>query len=277
MNTNTKLFSILALIFAVAISLTSTAVFADTEDIDDIEQVDTEDKKSKKDEIKNLINQLKDERKQLLEQFKDNPQDLGKNMKKLVDSYKDKIRPNFDNAIPHNEDSRPHPNDHKPDFAVLFDGERPDVEFFGDATGWAILGGNAYDSTISLAGTAAHIANGVWKVHSTGKIMISEHEAVLDLNGFARSGKIMLQGTGTLIGSDGEQEIRVKLKGHFAPIAESEDEFAIAFTQAVVHNTDTDHRIPLSLVGQITVIPLELDPIEPDIPSNPEIIPEILS
>jgi len=52
MNTNTKLFSILALIFAVAISLTSTAVFADTEDIDDIEQVDTEDKKSKKDEIK---------------------------------------------------------------------------------------------------------------------------------------------------------------------------------------------------------------------------------
>lgn len=283
-STDVKLFSTLALILAVAISPLSSTAFA--EDVDKIEvdeevkvdQVKIEgedknaDKKRIKEDLKKLREQLGEERKQLRDQYKNNPQEIREQMKQLKDAYKDKIRAYINDIRPHIVD-RPYDGDRSD-----VNGE-PDISFYGSATGWAILGGKAYDATISLEGKASHISNGVWKVYSTGTIIVSGHEAVLDLNGFTRSGHIMLHGTGTLVGSDGEQDIRVQLRGNYAPIAESDNEFAIAFTNAVVHNIDTGHRIPLSLVGSIMVERLGPEPesVESEVADMPELTAEILS
>ncbi len=87
----------------------------------------------------------------------------------------------------------------------------------------------------------------------------------------------MLHGTGILVGSDDKADIRIQLRGHYAPVAGSENEFAIGFTHAQIHNKDTGHRIPLSLVGSVMVENVGPEPVEPEFSDIPQITPNVLS
>ena len=238
MNTilDVKLFSALALILVMAIAPVSNGVFAQTEDIDETEEEQNEsDRKQIRDEIRALTEQFKEERAQIRDKNEDRDSTRDQ-IEQLRDQYKDRIRSYI--------------TDVRPDIANIPDIDRePDLKFYnyGDITGWAVLGGQAYSATMTVfEGEAIHMKKGVWKVSSTADMYVSERFVKLDLNGFARSGHIMLHGTGTLGDSDSDPEIRVVLRGHYAPIAESDNEFAIAFTNAQVHNTNTGHRIPLA-------------------------------
>ena len=67
--------------------------------------------------------------------------------------------------------------------------------------------------------------------------------------------------------SDGT-EFRIILRGHYAPIANSEGDFAVAFTTAIVSTSTVDDRIriPLALVGQVHTEPV--NPIAVDVLSQ---------
>lgn len=274
MNTilDAKLFSVLALILALAIAPVSNGAFAQTEDIDATDEKQNEsDRKRIKDEIRALTEQFKEERTQIRDQ-NDNRDSARDQIEQLRDQYKDRIRSYI--------------TDVRPDIANIPDIDRePDLKFYNnsDITGWAVLGSQAYGATMtSFEGTAIHMGKGVWKVSSTADIKVSERLVKLDLNGFARSGHMMLHGTGTLVTetleeSDNDPEIRVVLRGHYAPVAESDNEFAIAFTNAQVHNTNTGHRIPLALVGSVIVESLGTEPVPiapkvSDVPTIDEVL-----
>ncbi len=141
---------------------------------------------------------------------------------------------------------------------VVKDGVRPDdvdriadLTFTGQTDGWTILGGTAFKSTIALSGEAYHMKGENWKIKSVGDIKVADRTAKLDLTGHARGDKIMLHGTGTL--NSGEA-IKLTLKGHFAPTSDK-NVFAIAFTHAGIHYTETGVRVPLMQVGSVTVTP----------------------
>ncbi len=269
MNTilDAKLFSVLALILVIAIAPVSIGVFAQTEDVDATEELNESDRKRIKDEIRTLTEQYKAERIQIRDQ--NNDRDTARDqIEQLRDQYKDRIRSYI--------------SDVRPDIANIPDIDRePDLKFYnnGDITGWAVLGGQAYGATMTtFEGEAIHMGKGVWKVSSTADIYVSERHVKLDLNGFARSGHIMLHGTGTFGESDDKSDIRVVLRGHYAPVAGSDNEFAIAFTNAQIHNTNSGHRIPLALVGSVIVESLGTEPVSiaPEVSDVPT-IDEILS
>ncbi len=275
-----KLLTALALVMAIAISPAASAAFAE-EEVDEVEIEDIEvdsvesdeqkntDKQQIKDEIRKLRDEIRDEQKQLRDQYKDNPDELLDQLKQLRDEYKNKIRPYINDLRPYITDR---PIDDRPDVD-----RKADLKFRGKASGWAILGGQAFPSTIGLTGEAFHVGKGVWKIHSNGLITVSNHKAELVLKGTAKSGKIMLHGTGTLVGSDDKADIRIQLRGHYAPVAGSENEFAIGFTHAQIHNKDTGHRIPLSLVGSVIVENVGPDPVGPEFSDIPQITPNVLS
>ena len=275
-----KLFTALALVMAIAISPAASAAFAEG-DVDEVEIEDIEvdgvesdeqkntDKQQIKDEIRKLRDEIREERKQLRDQYKDNPDELRDQLKQLRDEYKNKIRPYINDLRPYITDR---PIDDRPDVD-----RKADLKFHGKASGWAILGGQAFPSTIGLTGEAFHVGKGVWKIHSNGLITVSNHKAELVLKGTAKSGKIMLHGTGTLVGSDDKADIRIQLRGHYAPVAGSENEFAIGFTHAQIHNKETGHRIPLSLVGSVMVENVGPEPVEPEFSDIPQITPNVLS
>ncbi len=276
-----KLFTALALIMAVAISPAALAAFAE-EEVDEVKIKDIEvdggesdkekntDKQQIKDEIRKLRDEIREERKQLRDQYKDNPDELRDQLKQLRDEYKNKIRPYINDLRPYITD-RPIDDD-RPDVD-----RKADLKFRGKTSGWAILGGQAFPSTIGLTGEAFHVGKGVWKIHSNGLITVSDHKAELVLKGTAKSGKIMLHGTGILVGSDDKADIRIQLRGHYAPVAGSENEFAIGFTHAQIHNKETGHRIPLSLVGSVMVENVGPEPVEPEFSDIPQITPNVLS
>ncbi|MGQ0794649.1 MAG: hypothetical protein ACT4N5_00490 [Nitrosopumilaceae archaeon] len=136
----------------------------------------------------------------------------------------------------------------------------PEIQFRGKTTGWAIIGGQAFNSEINLSGVGNHIPNREhWEIKAEGEIIVADRIAKLELQGKAHHDKIALHGIGTL--ENGEQ-FRVSLKGFFAPIAQPNDtdgddrgDFALAFTHASVKYMDSGLRIPLMQVGKVYVEP----------------------
>ncbi len=262
-----KVFSVLALILVIAIAPVSTAAFAQTDVDATDEELNESDRKQIKDQIRALTEQFKEERSQIRDQ--NNDRDATRDqIEQLRDQYKDRIRSYI--------------TDVRPDIANIPEIDRePDLGFFieENISGWTVIGGQAFGAAItSFEGEAYHMGKGVWKVTTTkATIEVSGRTVELDLNGFARSGHLMLHGTGSL-NDDGEPDIRVVLRGHYAPVAGSENEFAIAFTNAQVHNTNTGHRIPMALVGSVFVENYGTDslPIVPEITNAPT-VDEVLS
>jgi hypothetical protein len=96
----------------------------------------------------------------------------------------------------------------------------------------------------------------MWKISTIGNITIGDRKAELDLKGVATGHKIMLQGNGIL--QNGE-EVRLTLVGHYAPTTE-DGVFAVAFTNGVFHNTNTDERLTIMQVGSVHVEPIVSTP-----------------
>ena len=127
----------------------------------------------------------------------------------------------------------------------------PDLKFDGKTSGWAIVGNPAHNAGLNLDGKAIYNDNGIWIVKSDSELFIGERDAKLDLKGKVVDNKLRLNGTGEL--SDGT-EFRIILSGHYAPIANSDGGYAVAFTTAIVSTTgDNSIRIPLALVGQVNI------------------------
>ena len=127
--------------------------------------------------------------------------------------------------------------------------EIPDLKFDGKTNGWAIVGNQAHNAGLSLDGNAVYHDNGIWIVKSDSELFIGERDAKLELKGKVVDNKLRLNGTGEL--SDGT-EFRIILRGHYAPIANSDGNYAVAFTTAIVSTMgDNSIRIPLALVGQV--------------------------
>jgi len=215
----------------------------DESDVNDTDEANPETdvrediRKDYRDDRKEIRDQHKDQRKDLRDQFRDERKDLR-------EQYKDRLK-NSDISV-----VRPVPID--PD-------RSPDVTFNGGTSGYMILGGQAWHSEIALDGSAYHVHNGMWKVLSSGKISVAGISAELDLKGFAKGNKITLHGSGTM---DNGDKIRLVLRGHFAPTPEY-GVFAMAFTNAKVHNINTGERIPLMHVGEVIVTPTGVTDIEP--------------
>ncbi len=141
-------------------------------------------------------------------------------------------------------------------------GKLADLTYEGKANGYAILGGQAFVSSIGLSGKGHHLNGGNWEITAIGDISVADKNAKLDLRGHVRGNVIALKGTGTL--SDGAI-IDIHLKGHYAPI--QGNEYAIAFTNSHIQYKDNGTRMPLMLVGSATVTPTQPIP-EPVIPAQ---------
>jgi hypothetical protein len=140
------------------------------------------------------------------------------------------------------------------DVAVASSDRQAEVKFDGKTSGWAIVAGQAFPSSIVLDGKAVHQNNGVWKVKSTTEISVGDRlDIPLELKGKAVNGKLRLHGTGTLEGGD---TFRIILRGHYAPIADSSGTFVLDFSTAKVQNMENGLRIPLFQHGPITVEPV---------------------
>ena len=140
------------------------------------------------------------------------------------------------------------------DVAVASPDRQAEVTFDGKTSGWAIVAGQAFPSSIVLDGKAVHQNNGVWKVKSTAEISVGDrHDIPLELKGKAVDGKLRLHGTGTL---DGGDTFRIILRGHYAPVADSPGTFVLDFSTAKVQNMENGLRIPLFQHGLIDVEPV---------------------
>lgn len=128
----------------------------------------------------------------------------------------------------------------------------PELSYRGKTSGWAILGGTAFPSSIGISGQGYNQGGGNWKITAVGDIAVADRTAKLDLTGHVRGDTISLQGTGTL--SDGTA-IKIHLKGHYAPTSNA-NEYAIAFTNSAIHYKDTGVRMPLMQVGTVMVTPI---------------------
>ena len=140
------------------------------------------------------------------------------------------------------------------DVAVASPDRQAEVKFDGKTSGWAIVAGQAFPSSIVLDGKAVHQNNGVWKVKSTAEISVGDRLNIpLELKGKAVDGKLRLHGTGTL---DGGDTFRIILRGHYAPVADSPGTFVLDFSTAKVQNMENGLRIPLFQHGPINVEPV---------------------
>ncbi|MFB5597741.1 MAG: hypothetical protein ACE5RJ_01815, partial [Nitrosopumilaceae archaeon] len=212
--------SAIALFLVLMIAPVSTAAFAQTTDADEPDTQTTIDNTGVTDSDEDTETDVEEtdeseetQRKELREQYKEERTDLR-------EQYKDRLGDSDISVV------RPTPID--PD-------RMPDVTFDGRTDGYVLIGGQAWESYIELLeGSAYHVHNGMWKVKTSGEISVAGKIATLDLKGFAKGNKLFLHGNGVL---EGDQKIRLSLKGFFAPTGNSEDTgvFALAFTQGGVH------------------------------------------
>ncbi|MFQ5475423.1 MAG: hypothetical protein ACE5DT_00140 [Nitrosopumilus sp.] len=139
------------------------------------------------------------------------------------------------------------------DVSVASPDRQAEVKFDGITKGWAIVAGQAFESSIVLDGFAVHQGNGVWKVKSDTKISVGDrHDIPLDLKGKAVNGKLRLHGTGTL---DGGDSFRIILRGHYAPIHDQPGDFVVDWSMAKIQNMENGLRIPLAQYGTVHVEP----------------------
>ncbi len=235
-----------------------TDIEVDTETDDSSDGVSDEERKEKRDEIKqerkDQRDEMKDRMKELRKEHRDaqkeNRQEYRDQRAEDVKAFRDRIAAEFGDKIRHfDSDVRHQPIN--PD-------RIPDLKFDGNTSGYMIIGGQAWESRIALEGSAYHVTGQMWKVHSTGDIYVADIHAELEMKGFARGNNLVLNGSGELENGD---KVRLFLRGHFAPTPES-GVFAIAFTQAGVHNINTGERIPLMHVGSVEVFPtVDIEPV----------------
>ncbi|KAF6242416.1 hypothetical protein C6988_08435 [Nitrosopumilus sp. b1] len=260
---NAKLFSALTLLLVLAIAPISSSAFAQTSvegdvevstgntdvsvsataEVDD-EQDNTTDEtdetdESERDERKEDRKEIRDERKEDRKEIRDERRDQIKDFREQVaERYQERIRNSVD------ADIRPQ----------VVDPNRPaDLTFEGKTSGYMLFGNIAWGSQIHLTDGVAHHASGdMWRVKTHGVISIDDSRtAKIDMSGYAKGNRILLNGSGEL---DNGEKVRLFLRGHFAPTNEY-GVFALAFTQAGVHNINTGEKIPLMHVGEVIVTP----------------------
>jgi hypothetical protein len=232
---NAKFSEALALLLVIALAPVSIAFAQTTGDASSVETktVDPVDTDTRTDEQKRK-DKLNDELKRLRENIADRKS-------KIIDRTTDKIRDK------------------------IVDKERSidrvaDLKYGGKTSGWAILGGTAFPSSIAISGVGHNQGNGNWKITAVGDISVADRTAKLDMTGHVRGNMITLQGTGTL--SDGTA-IKIHIKGHYAATGNT-GEFAIAFTNSHIQYMDNGARMPLMQVGSVMVTPVVTPvPVEP--------------
>ncbi|MGY5147495.1 MAG: hypothetical protein ACW9W4_05815 [Candidatus Nitrosopumilus sp. bin_7KS] len=127
---------------------------------------------------------------------------------------------------------------------------RPQVQFDGTTSGWAIIAGQAHEAKIAIDGKAVRNDNGIWKVSSDAEITAADRHATLELKGKAINGKIKLHGTGTL---DSGESFRIILRGHYTPVYDEQGTFVMAFTAAKIHSAENGIHMPLIQSGLVNV------------------------
>ena len=224
-KTNAK-FSVLALLLVVALAPASIA-FAQTTNVESAEiksddsdtRTDEQKRKDKlADELKKLREKIADRKSKIIDRNADNDR-----KDKIVDKVRDK---NIDKVA--------------------------DLKYNGKTSGWAILGGTAFPSSIGISGEGHNQGNGNWRITAIGDISVADRTAKLDMTGHVKGNQITLQGTGTL--NDGTA-IKIHIKGHYAATSNT-NEFAIAFTNSHIQYMDNGARMPLMQVGTVTVTPI---------------------
>ncbi|MFB5606075.1 MAG: hypothetical protein ACE5R7_07285 [Nitrosarchaeum sp.] len=232
-----KLFSALAVIMAVAIAPTIGAFAQSDVNADvsvdvstDINTTETKDKQIYKEERKQIRDQIKEQRQNIKTQLND-----------LKDLRKDRSA------------------DSNSDVKVT-----PSLEFSGEVTGWAVIGGKAVPATFDLSGEAGKIGQRGWKITGNATAEIGDRNVTFDLQGHARGNHVSLKGTTSQFDS-----VVIHLNGYFAPIADESGSFALAFHRSAIINEQADIRIPLVLVGQVDTTPIgevveptDVDPID---------------
>lgn len=183
----------------------------------------------------------KEERKQIRDQIKEQRQNIKTQLSDLKDLRKDR------------------PIDSNSDVRVI-----PSLEFSGEVTGWAVIGGKAVPATFDLSGEAGKIGQRGWKITGTATAEIGDRNVTFDLQGHARGNHVSLKGTTNQFDS-----VVIHLNGYFAPIAEESGSFALAFHRSAIINEQADIRIPLVLVGQVDTTPIgeiveptDIDPVD---------------
>ncbi len=179
--------------------------------------------------VENSNNQIdKEERKAFLDNIKDQRNALRDQVRDFDDQRKDRLADSEQKRI-HVESS---------------------LTFEGQTSGWAVINGKAYPTDFVLDGKAEQTKQG-WQLTGTGTVFVGEREITFDLKGFAKNNHVNMKGV-----SQDNDSVIIHLRGNFAPIAESENSFALAFTRAAITVEDSDVRVPLVLVGDVTVKPL---------------------
>ncbi len=136
---------------------------------------------------------------------------------------------------------------------------RPTIAFDGKTEGWAVIGGTAYESTISLHdGKAAKVGEHLWRVTTNGTISVGDRTFDVDLKGKVqgtkRHGSAIIQLHGKVM-FEGEEH-RIALGGYLAP-TNVENTYALAFTKVGFKGEDY-HFLQ---VGHLTVTPLATEDI----------------
>ena len=184
-------------------------------------------------DARDTIKQIKDERNQKIKDLRTN----------LTDQYQDRIK---------TSDVQIRPN-------TITDRE-PDVYFDVNANGWILIDGAAHKSSTSIiSGNAYHVEDNLWKLQvDDATFSVGNRNVSLDLVGKTHGHRLILHGIGTLGTNDdgSENQIRVLIRGHFAPTGE-QGHFAIAFTQFGYQTLYDGKRIPLIQVGDAIVYPNE--------------------
>jgi len=108
---------------------------------------------------------------------------------------------------------------------------RPTIAFSGETSGWAVIDGKAYKSTITLRdGKAAKIGEHQWRVAVNGTISIEDESFDVHLKGKVqgkRHGGAIVLLHGTII----NEERKIALGGYVA-LTNVDNTFALAFTKA---------------------------------------------
>ena len=177
-----KLFSALAIIMAVAIS-PATGVFAQTDVNADVNaDVNVDVNTDVNADISTDVNAdvsitaektdkqiYKEEQQKIREQIKEQRQDLKSKLTDLQNLRKDRL-------------------DTRPEIDVV-----PSLEFTGQVSGWAVIGGQAVPATFDLSGEAGKIGPRGWKITGTATAEIGDRNVTFDLQGHARGNHVSLK------------------------------------------------------------------------------------
>ena len=123
--------------------------------------------------------------------------------------------------------------------------------FKGETEGWAVFNGEAYPASISIEGKATLQEDNSWNLISTSKVDYYSGIADVFLKGSANDGKIRLTGTGT---SEDGIDLRLILRGNYAPIFEQEDKFALDWKFSKIHVPANGIQILLLQDGIIEIM-----------------------